>query len=154
MALARVITVCCHDQQISWNILSKALETFVEVRNAHTQLKALSLDAVAEYALASLRSFTEPRMTLLENLLKYHEAECAQPQDKIFALLGISNDMSSLAPEESTQGPLRFVDYSISAEEVFYRFAVRCVELGHIDKILHHAAGFGSLSLRTPSSPS
>jgi heterokaryon incompatibility protein (HET) len=154
MALARVITVRCHDQQISWNILSKALETFVEIRKAHGQLKALPLDAKAEYALASFRSFTEPRMTLLENLLKYHEAECAQPQDKIFALLGISNDMSSLTPADNTPEPFHFVDYSASADEIFCRLAAKCVERDLIHRILYHVVEFGSLSLRVPSTPS
>lgn len=108
-----------------------------------------------------LREFRYRRTNLysiLPLLLQLHRTECADDHDRIFAFLGISNDVETQSEEpiahpnyrrepqefqESQNQRIRFTpDYRCSTEETYLRFAPAALRSSNPFDILHCASAF------------
>jgi hypothetical protein len=106
---------------------------------------------------------------ILDLLWDLHSADCSDPRDKLYAVYGLANDLDFETGTDSSIGPLghvdsvtpresrrikAFVDYGISAETCYIRFAMSCIHSQLLPELLHHVMAFGSLRDRDRTLPS
>lgn len=72
--------------------------------------------------------------SLLQNLRRYRDTECSEPHDYIYALLGLSNDVSGLS-----------IDYSTSTERLYSSVAEHYIQTGEHVLVLALATAQQSL---------
>lgn len=111
-------------------------------------------------ALARLRdNWTVPTEDLLDLLWLYHDAECADPRDRIAALQGLApNDFLESNVERLHPPTIEIqagwaIRYDLDWRENFKGFALLCLKNDKIDVLTHHLLAFGSLNDADASFP-
>jgi hypothetical protein len=150
LALSREARIYCGNEQISWKWLAMGFQKLVEYQVVLAECD-LQLDDKAQTALRIANSLNDLSRDVLTNLWDFHECECSDSRDRIFALVAFS---ARTNPRDKRIKPSVKVDYSLNWEAVYVRFAAVCISSGHLDTLIEHAAAFGSLSRRDSSLPS
>jgi heterokaryon incompatibility protein (HET) len=154
LALGRDATVYCYGRQISWRWLSKAVQNLIQILKRYGNLDAFYFSKSTRTRIENIQSLSEAPRSLLDNLYKYHQLECSDPRDRLFAPLGFSVETFFQVPDKPALANTIMVDYIGSTEDIFRCFAAEYVRRGKINTILHHSLAFGSLSLRYRNAPS
>lgn len=93
-----------------------------------------------------INSLKDGRRFVLENLWRFHACECFDPRDRLFSLVGFSEDTKA---DFSTT-----VDYSVSTEHIFFEFARQNLLAGRLWDVCMHAVTFGRLESQEEPLPS
>jgi hypothetical protein len=105
---ARIITIHCGFDTLSWVDLAKFFRLVEHLVRATNSTKIGELDVIYDTTAFKLTKDRTSKNRDLHNLLeKYRHSLCSDPRDKVFSLCGMSNDNKSL------------VDYSKSTHDIF-----------------------------------
>jgi hypothetical protein len=77
---------------------------------------------------------------ILKLLWNFHSSECSSPQDKIFALISLTDDLS----QEKTMESL--INYNDNWVDTYCSLAQEAIEAGYAPDVLQHLLSFGSLA--------
>lgn len=93
-----------------------------------------------------INSLKDGRRFVLENLWRFRACECFDPRDRLFSLVGFSEDTEA---DFSTT-----VDYSVSTDHTFFEFARQNLLAGRLWDVCMHAVTFSRLESQDESLPS
>jgi hypothetical protein len=112
-----------------------------------------------------LRDLSDPTRlrssSIFPLLVKYNHAQCGDDRDRIFALLGVSNDIetrdrrifeSHMAPFQASRICFK-PDYAQSTEQVYRSFAMAAIKSPCAFDVLHCAGAFRRTDVASPDPP-
>lgn len=88
-ALSHHTIVCCGSAKLAWGWLSDALEVLRKACERGFKLNRRALQAV--YTICTIR---ENDGRILDLIGRFHNAQCSDPKDRIFALYGLASDLN------------------------------------------------------------
>ncbi|ORY11122.1 heterokaryon incompatibility protein-domain-containing protein [Clohesyomyces aquaticus] len=153
-------TILCGEHKMDWKVFRFAVQRILSIKDylpEHSphptpfpQSSSQLVNADLLRAINQVIALGAAPSKILHRMMEFRAAECSDPRDRIFALFGVVNDIyepSNPSPNLSNSLGIAFsVDYSKPWNVVYCEFAKACVEAGHGNEILSHAAHFGSLS--------
>lgn len=114
---ARRAVVLCGDQEFSWTVLAAALICLIDnglTKYFSNPITALACTNVASIEYMRKRETKDPLFTVI---LDNAYGGCTDPRDKIFAMMSMAAGRDEFDWETS-------LDYSLSADELYKRFAI------------------------------
>ncbi|KAF1811197.1 HET-domain-containing protein [Eremomyces bilateralis CBS 781.70] len=140
LVCAQRAVVVCGTKECDWEYFAAAIQLFHQLHVRDTLFDGAVLSTVESLRYIDFLKRT-PSMTeelgILDFLSLFHAAECGDDNDRIIALLGISDG------ESASEG----LDYGLSTEELYSRFASQSIDDFGLD-ILHLAGTFKSNQAR------
>ncbi|OCL12193.1 HET-domain-containing protein, partial [Glonium stellatum] len=116
------------------------------------------------HTLENVAAFQTNTGEILDILWRFHYTRCKDPKDKLFALYGLAQDITTQR-EEDTFFDSFFAEMGVSSlvrpiysvinydghwQDTYCQFARDCIEAGYGNTILRHLAAFGSLAEQDP----
>lgn len=174
-ALGHDITVHCGQTNLGWTWLVDGIDALRAATEDGLRLNSESIGSIENVC-----TIGRGPQSILDLLWDFHSAQCSDPRDRLFGLLGLTKDVKYGPPEdEESRGNGSFnrydpyknrnrivsllsekrtpgakihvsVDYTPDWVETYTRFAQACVTAGHIETIFQHAVSFGSLAQERP----
>jgi hypothetical protein len=125
-ALAQEATIVCGDITLPWKDLATLAMRITQV-GAQTLLsdllvKPTALKSLHNISILLLFQYYHSVGTLLDAVQSTTAFQCGDPRDHIFALSSMARDGSMIQP-----------DYTLTVEEVFTNFTIKCLERGQFN---------------------
>lgn len=139
--LAQQAVVHYGREQLPWLGLTMAMSK-LEAAAANRSVGVTMHPSVT--ALGTLSKIKQGSSHLLELIWEFHDWQCSDPRDRIFALHGLCR----------REGTGSLPAYTLSWTDAYTSYAKTCLDAGHQEFILLHLAAFGSLNHRDARLPS
>ena len=178
VARSHQATLHCGGTKFSWGWLTDALEVLKKACETGVQLSEKAL-----LAIGTVCTLHQNNGGILDLMWSYRATQCSNPEDRIFALYCLANDLDpaernadgsdpAKPPKKGSFRPkhrhsaedsppaahgriIHFpTNYTGSFSETYFRFAQECVRAEHPTQIFQHVMKFGSLSEYDPALPS
>jgi hypothetical protein len=157
LILSKEADVYAYDQEISyselWDIF-REIKYLISLHEGHNDdVGGFVLDAHAKRVLDVFHDFRQTRHTLLHNLWLYHDLQCSDPRDRIFAIIGISTDDIEWNSHGAHIGNWS-LDYRKGYKDLYRDVAAYLVAHGNMGLVFEHAVAFGTLGDTCADEPS
>ncbi|KAF2431460.1 hypothetical protein EJ08DRAFT_587342, partial [Tothia fuscella] len=131
------ITIHCGHAKMPWLSFQAGLNLLHE----NGILNRINLSKMALDALAVVTAISEKKNSILDLVWNHHATECSDLRDRLFALIGMANDLN-FAQSNLVQFTSTYQDDWLT---VYCRFASFCIQKGDSALIERHRLAFGSL---------